>query len=373
MDNMNDARKKIIMILTNGFDPDLRTFKEAKYLVARGFHVEVLCWDRENYHRDKEREVIEGICVRRFYPYAKYGTGFKQLVPFFQFIRKCRIYLRSLKEPYDCHCADLDGMVTGFLSVSKGTRLVFDMREFYESGSLTHLRYFVRALVRFLQNCCYKVIYLNDLQKRYVSEKNQKKLVYLPNYPEKEKFREIEKTVSDKIRVAFIGYVRHKEQLLSLMDAAGEFPESLEVYIHGRGVHYETLKRYAERYSNCFVTGDFNHDCIGELYRKTDLLYCVYDVKDENDRNAYPTKFFEAIITKTPMIVADGTVIADFCKENGIGVAIGRKYKKELRNIFSAIIEKRGILEQMACKEEKIREEYLWESVVTNLDEIYMK
>ena len=96
-------------------------------------------------------------------------------------------------------------------------------------------------------------------------------------------------------------------------------------------------------------------------------------MKAENDRNAYPTKFFEAIITKTPMIVADGTVIADFCKENGIGVAIGRKYKKELRNIFSAIIEKRGILEQMACKEEKIREEYLWESVVTNLDEIYMK
>ena len=35
------------MLLTNGFDPDVRVYKEALYLVGRGFSVTVLCWDRD--------------------------------------------------------------------------------------------------------------------------------------------------------------------------------------------------------------------------------------------------------------------------------------------------------------------------------------
>ena len=88
------------MILTNRFDPDVRVFKEAKYLVAKGFDVEILCWDRENEYRDRKTEDVEGITIRRFFPYAKYGTGYKQLVSFFRYIKECREYLKDEEYEY---------------------------------------------------------------------------------------------------------------------------------------------------------------------------------------------------------------------------------------------------------------------------------
>lgn len=365
--------KNVLIILTNGFEPDLRTFKEAKYLVERGFRVRILCWDRENRHLDKKTEILDGIQIKRFFPYAQYGTGLKQIVPYFRFIVESRRYVRSLKGKWYCHCADLDGMITGMFSCPrKRMKLVFDMREFYESGSLVRFRYLIRILVRLLQNRCYKVIYLNDLQKKYVSEKNIGKLVYLPNYPEKNKFQNINKTSSEKIRVSFIGYVRHEKQLKALIDAADRFRDTVDIYIHGRGVCCETLREYAKNHSNCVITGDFNHDEIENLYNHTDLLYCVYDVRDDNDRNAYPTKFFESIITKTPMIVASDTVIARFCEDKQIGFSLGTDYEKGLIEIFDTITKERDILKQMAENEAEMQNEYLWEQVVTNLDDIYI-
>lgn len=76
------------MILTNRYDPDVRVFKEAKYLVSKGFDVEILCWDRQREFGDRSVEVNEGIKIRRFYPYAKYGSGIKQLNAFFMFMKQ---------------------------------------------------------------------------------------------------------------------------------------------------------------------------------------------------------------------------------------------------------------------------------------------
>ena len=45
---------KVYMILTNGFDPDVRVYKEAKYLVEKNFEVTILCWDRRCEYIDKE-------------------------------------------------------------------------------------------------------------------------------------------------------------------------------------------------------------------------------------------------------------------------------------------------------------------------------
>ena len=50
---------KVIMILTNGFAPDLRVYKEAKYLAQKCNEVEILCWDRENKYIDKPVDNLE--------------------------------------------------------------------------------------------------------------------------------------------------------------------------------------------------------------------------------------------------------------------------------------------------------------------------
>ena len=67
--------RRITMLLTNGFDPDVRVYKEALYLVGRGFSVTVLCWDRDPARGYPQRETLEGIEIVRFRVPSVAGSG----------------------------------------------------------------------------------------------------------------------------------------------------------------------------------------------------------------------------------------------------------------------------------------------------------
>lgn len=181
--------KKVKMILTNSFDPDVRVYKEAKYLVAKGYDVEILCWDRENEYKDKDVEVIDGIRIKRFFPYARYGTGLKQLKAFYYFIIECREHLRNKKYDY-LHCHDLDGVLAGYISRKNKSKIIFDMHEFYEvQGKKQRIRSIIRFIVNFMQNKSNYIIYVNDLQTTVMKDSNKKKIIYIPNYPDAENYK----------------------------------------------------------------------------------------------------------------------------------------------------------------------------------------
>jgi hypothetical protein len=136
--------EKIVMLLTNSFDPDVRVYKEASYLIEKGFHVSILCWDKEKDSSLQEDTIIDGIHVLRFRIPSKAGQGIKQVFPYMKYINACKRYFKSHESEY-IHCNDLDGVVAGYLSRKGKTKMVFDMHEFYEKGSSIS-RYLLRRL-----------------------------------------------------------------------------------------------------------------------------------------------------------------------------------------------------------------------------------
>ena len=90
MDNEDKYNKNIFMILTNGFNPDVRVYKEAKFLVQNGYNVTILCWDRKCKNELKIEENIDGINIKRFKIQSKPGSGMKQLMPFLKFAWQVR-------------------------------------------------------------------------------------------------------------------------------------------------------------------------------------------------------------------------------------------------------------------------------------------
>ncbi|SET04584.1 glycosyltransferase [Anaerobranca gottschalkii] len=362
--------KKIKMIVTNSFHPDIRVYKEAKYLTLKGFDVEILCWDRQNEFKNKEVEIIDSIKIKRFFPFAKYGTGYKQIIPFIKFIKECKNYLKNKEFDY-LHCHDLDGIIVGYFCKSINCKLIFDMHEFYEvNGKKQKIRYIIRFLVNYFQSKSDNIIYVNEMQKKVVRNKNIKKLIYLPNYPDKYNYIECQKTESDKLRISYIGAVRQYNELKNLMDACKEMSD-VEILIHGAGVAYESLKNIEKKYNNVRITGKYHFTQSAKLYSKTDLLYALYPTNSLQYRISYPVKFFEAIITKTPIIVNSGTVLENFIKEHDIGFAVDGSNFEEIRNLVMYINENRYILKQKIKNLEKIQYNYSWEEVVKNLDKIY--
>ena len=66
--------KNVKMLLANGFAPDIRVYKEAKYLNEQGCNVEIMCIDLKNDYKDKPEEIYNGIKIKRFYPRTEKTT-----------------------------------------------------------------------------------------------------------------------------------------------------------------------------------------------------------------------------------------------------------------------------------------------------------
>ncbi|MBB6216374.1 glycosyltransferase involved in cell wall biosynthesis [Anaerosolibacter carboniphilus] len=362
--------KKVIMIVTNRYDPDVRVHKEAKYLVSRGFEVEILCWDRENEYINKAIEEMDGIKIRRFFPYAKYGTGIKQIKAYIKFILEIKKYLSKVEYSY-LHCHDLDGVIAGYIGKSKKSKLIFDMHEFYEGlNSNNKNRRLIKWIVSVFQNKSKWIIYVNEVQTTRTSKKNHEKLIYLPNYPELSNYDMKYKAPDDKLRISYIGSVRQYNELKNLIDACKDMDDVL-VAIHGMGVAYEKLKQIIGNYSNAILTGVFDFTQSSDLYCATDILYAVYPMDNIQNKLSYPVKFYEAIITKTPVIVSKGSVLEGFIAEHDIGFVVDGGNEEEIKDLVSYINNNKQILLEKVENLEKIQFNYSWEEVVKNLDVLY--
>ena len=361
---------KIIMILTNRYDPDVRVYKEAKYLVEKGFEVEILCWDRESHYPDKEVEIEEGILIKRFFPPAKYGSGIKQIPSYIKFLNEVKKYLKNIDFDY-IHCHDLDGAIVGNAVKKDNTKLIFDMHEFYEvQGSKQKIRRIIRSLVSFIQTKFDFIIYVNPVQIKKIKNINRNKLVYLPNYPEVKNYRDFSKVESSSLKVSYIGAVRQYTELKNLIEASKE-QKNIKLSIHGEGVAYKPLKEIAKGYKNVDITGVFKHHQAGKLFSECDVLYAVYPIHTLQNRIAYPVKFFEAIASKTPIIVSKGTVLEDEVIEKNIGFAVDGQNVNEIENLLSYINLNRDVLKDKAESIKIVQNDFHWEAVVKNLDEIY--
>lgn len=359
----------IKMILTNGFDPDVRVYKEAKYLIKKGYDVDILCWDRKNYYKDKQIENIDGINIKRYEISSKPGSGFRQIPAYFKFLENCRKELKNAKYDY-LHCHDLDGMIVGYFSNNKSAKLIFDMHELYDSGRLSKYSFIIKKLINFLQSKCYKIIYINNIQNKYIVQKNINKLVQLPNYPELNKFKNAEKKHSDKFRISYTGYVRDYEQLKALFNAV-KGNDNFFVSVNGDGTCYQRLKDLSVNYTNVEVTGKYNHDDILKFYNNSDLFYCAYDNDIANHKNAIATKFYEAIATLTPLIVTRDSKMDLLCKKYNIGVSVDAKDSDEIKFVLEDLYNNRDKINIMTENMKKIQFDFSWDRVVINLDKIY--
>lgn len=354
--------KTVFMILTNGFDPDVRVYKEAKFLVKKGFNVTILCWDRKKEYLEKEIEILEGINIKRFYISSVPGSGLKQTIPFIKFIAYVRNYLKDKEYQY-LHCHDFDGIVAGMFTKNKRNKeIIFDMHEIYSDysyGKNKLFNFFYKKIIRKVNH----IICVNDIQIKNIE--NKEKIIYLPNYPDKQLYIPLEKKYCSNIRVNYIGSVRDYNALKKLENIN---IKNVEIGIYGIGTCYDKLLKEIKN-PTMRLYGKYNGITeIGEIYRNTDILYCSYNPDNINWKNAYPVKLYESIITLTPVIVTENTIAGEFVKKNGIGEVVQYGQESSIINAINNIIEN---YDKYIYNLSKISNNYSWENIRENLLKIY--
>lgn len=376
----------VVMLLDNCFDPDVRVYKEASYLIEKGNNVEILCLDKKNKYIDKPNEVYEKIKVTRFFSRTEKTTKFlekhvciaKFLKPFIycywlmKFFINIKTYLK--KEHVDIlHCHDFM-MALGASIFLREYKMVFDMHEYYCNKQNKLFNRIIKTGVRFAQKHATWIVYVNDYQKKDMREEDISKLIEIPNYPSKDIFKNIDKTESKLLRVSYIGAVRDYESLKTLLQADLD-KELFKVGIYGYGSMYTKILELALQLGKkeCVYGAYDGVKQIEGIYRDTDVLYCVYGNQDVNWRQSMPVKAFEAILTLTPIIAHKGSALGDFVGKNNIGFCIQNDDEKQLERILTDIRNNSSVLSEKKENMRKIQWKFSWENCVKNLDIIYNK
>ena len=365
---------QITMLLTNSFFPDPRVYKEARYLISRGFKVTILCWCREDDVVFHESEIVDGIEIIRFHIVSKIGSGLKQIPAFLKYIKACRSYLR--RHPCDyLHGHDLDGAITALIARNQKVPIIFDMHEFYEDVGIGHelKRKILRTATIFMIKKSIAAIRTNDLYLRPPYKSIQQKLFLLKNLPDGNLIKRMPKTESSKFRVGYHGALRSQIiEFVTLFDAVKD-ENDVVVDVYGTGPDFPKLREIARNYSNVTLHGRFDGAReLSELYANTDVEFAGYRPNSDTREEQEVVKFFECIVTGTPLILTEVyTKMKREIEEKGFGLTCDTRNVEEVRNCILKL--KNDFEFRKQCSENEIRESfrYDWQEAVKVLSKIY--
>lgn len=138
------------------------------------------------------------------------------------------------------------------------------------------------------------------------------------------------------LKVAFVGTIRYKEILQNLADALMNDP-AFELYFHGSGEDYGTMKEYCKNANNIYFTGKYDYSSVVSLYHQADIIWAGYPNRDYNVVYAISNKFHESLYVGVPCVFSKGTKLADFVKANNLGFVVDPYDTVEIKGLFQRI------------------------------------
>ncbi len=304
----------------------------------------------------KESDSVSVICVRRkgqdlFEP-------FHQDVPHYILettmpsiknpVRRLLSYLRffvfafrKLRQvhPDTVHCSGIDSLLIAVLiSFVRKISIIYevcDIRECYLSDRKTVMTLFIPAFEKLLLKKVDLLIITSEMfyDAYYKGRIEKDRVLYIPNSPDLSFFKDYKKQTHEKFTIGFIGGIRYLDQLKMLVDAGSQI-DDVRIFFAGGNSQVggeSKLKAYAEGKKNITFLGRYDYATqICALYEKADCIYSVYDADNPNVRIALPNKLYEAVYCELPIIVANGTNLANIVNKYGIGISVPHNNTAEL-------------------------------------------
>ncbi len=369
------------MVVTNDAVSDPRVEKEGTALVAAGFEVVVLAWDRTG-----EAPAIEerlGLRIERLGPRASYGGGLRSLLRFRGFWARASARASELA-PTIVHCHDLDTAVVGLRVVRgrPGTRLVVDHHELYRETRMVPQRGVIGTLAKALVDALDRraaraaalvVVSVPSFEARYEGWAPGR-VVVVENAPDSDLFRPRTTPRPDRpFTVGYIGQKRYAASLTMLMEIVQRH-DDLAALLAGGGTAAEEVDRIAASMSRVEVAGRFVYADLPTYYERCDAVFGVYDADVGNIRAAFPVKVMEGMACGLPVIVNAGTWIGDYVTRHGIGIAVDGSEGSAVEAAVVRLKDHRDIAAAMGAAGRALVESGLsWRAVSERLVAAYRK
>ena len=175
---------------------------------------------------------------------------------------------------------------------------------------------------------------------------------------------------NETITIAYLGSIGYYEQNVNLVNSLSVFP-NIKIKYHGRYPHTDNIKEYCQKmgYKNVYFGGAFKNDEKQELYENVDFINAIYGNDSLVVTTALPNKLYDCLYYKIPIIVNEGTYLAELVEQYGLGIAVDTQkddlYKK-IRAYIETFDKKRFLNNCMQLLDQVSREQLQTESAVLN-------
>lgn len=375
---LRPEERRVVMLLTNDFVSDPRVEKEALALIAAGWEVTVLAWDRGGAGPASE----ERGCIRieRFGPRAVHGAGPRSLPLYRRFWQAAAERARALA-PAVVHCHDMDTVPAGLRAV-RGTpaHLVCDFHELYRVSRVVPRSPAAGALVRAgidlverraMARASLVILAWQGMADRYRSLFDGP-VVVVDNAPELARFSPDPRPREGRpFSVCYIGQKRYADILKLLVDVVDRH-EDMVCLLAGGGVCAEEIARYASGKPRVRVIGRVAYDEIPSLYAGQDCVYALYDPAVGSARLAMPVKVMEAMACALPVLVSASTWVGEYVERERIGFAVDPNDATAVEQALVRLKDDPALGAEMGRRGRAIVEDHLnWEVASNRLAEAY--
>jgi len=340
-------QRRVLMLLTNAFDPDPRVHQEAKSLVENGYRVTILCWDRDC--KFLSQEVIDGIRIERIHVRSTHGRGSTQ-VPFL-LLFWVKAYARASTKDFDIvHCHDFDTLPLGYLLAKrKKAKLIYDAHESYVD--------MLRNLPGWLKMAIYKVegfllkrtdllITVGDILGGAFIRRGAKQTCVVGNWKDPSQFqfppealKEEKKRLNifdGQLVISFIANLGMERQLQPLIAAVKESRE-IFLIIGGDGPCSEIVKEASQRYTNIAYLGYVNPSKVPFYTALSDIIFYGFDPANPNSKFSAPNKLFEALAAGKAVLTGNFGEIGRIVTETQCGLILKNFSEQEIKYSFSKL------------------------------------
>lgn len=363
---------RVLMLLSNCFDPDPRVHNEARSLVEHGYEAQIVAWDRERLR--PEKEIVDGIEIRRVYVKSSHGRGWSQMLFMpLVFLRMTRAALRTRFDVVHAH--DFDTLPAGlFLAWLRDRPLVYDSHEDYAGmlhGSIpVWLEHLIRRVETRLIRRIDLLITVGENLRSQFRRRGCTNVRVVGNWKSPVKFRlpsEVRDQVrtelqipADKLMVLYISNLGPERHIEELLEAIAQRPD-IYLVIGGKGPQSALVKEYSEKCPNILYLGFVEQKEIPRYTSACDLVYYGFDLNNPNSHYSAPNKLFEALAAGRPMLTAKFGEIGEIVSLNHCGVILNDYSVLEILRGLDACIDPAFLVQLKTAAAGAGRTEYTWE------------
>jgi glycosyltransferase involved in cell wall biosynthesis len=363
----------VIMIRSNSIDPDARLEKEAKTLADAGYTVTLLGWQRSGNAPPTENR--SGYTIRRIKLMAPYGLKIIFYLPIWWTIE----FFQLLKLDWDiAHASDLDTYIPALLAAKiKRKRVVYDIFDFYADEIIlpAPIRNCIAKTDIFLMRFADAVIIVDPSRLKQIGKPEDSDVHILYNSPDDL----VSSTVTSQrqkeapFRIFFAGFLIPGRDFETIIEAGKEIG-NIQIIIAGFGSLKDRLVSLANQESHVTFIGRIPYNEVIQRTLQSDLLFAFYDPGVPNNRYASPNKLFEAMMCGKPVLVNDGTSMADIVRKENCGLVVPYRDLNAIRQAILLLRDDPHLCIQLGANGRRAYEqEYGWKIMEDRLLALYQE